>query len=102
MIYKKYLDPISKGRMQKHPTKNNHFLNETGEKKKMSPKFMKYFFGKLTLSRRRVGKPSLIFADFLQCFKILRSHEISANYRTAHPLHCKEKKIEKISKHFKI
>jgi hypothetical protein len=52
-----------------------------------------------SLSRRRVGKPSLIFAAFLQCLNILRSRGISVDYRTAQPVHCKEKK-RKIFKTF--
>ncbi len=33
---------------------------------------------------------------FLQCLNILRLVRDSADYRTAHPEHCKEKKLRKI------
>jgi hypothetical protein len=46
-MIKKYIDPLSKGRMQKNPTKNNHFLHETGDKKSVA-KVYEAFFGQFT------------------------------------------------------
>ncbi len=37
-----------KGQCKNNPTKNNHFLHETGDKESV-PKFMKHFFDKLTI-----------------------------------------------------